>query len=144
LNNNLGEYIKKVRVSKDLSLREFGNLCGISHTHIDSIEKGVDFRTGKPVRITNETLEKLSNVLSVTPSFLLKLSLGETIEQSTSNNSNKASQSSSVPPEFIVLARKAGDMPEEDREQLYKIFNSTIDTFLEKYKEKHDKKGTKK
>ena len=77
LNNRLGIFIKQRRNKKSLSLREFGNLCGISHTHIDSIEKGKDFRTGKPVRITNETLEKLANVLNVSCSYLLSLSLNK-------------------------------------------------------------------
>ena len=77
MNNRLGIFIKQKRNEKGLSLREFGNLCGISHTHIDSIEKGKDFRTGKPVRVTNETLEKLANVLSVSSSYLLNLSLNK-------------------------------------------------------------------
>ncbi len=78
MNNMLGSFVKEHREKEGLSLREFGKLCGISHTHIDSIEKGVDFRTGKPVRVTNETLEKLSRVLDVSESYLLTLSLNKT------------------------------------------------------------------
>lgn len=36
-NNELGEKIRKAR--GDLSLRDFAKKCGISHTHLDSIEK---------------------------------------------------------------------------------------------------------
>lgn len=77
MNNRLGVFIKQKRNEMGLSLRKFGSICGISHTHIDSIEKGEDFRTGKPVRVTNETLEKLANVLNVSSSYLLNLSLNK-------------------------------------------------------------------
>lgn len=75
MENRLGEYIQQRRKEMGLSLREFGKLCGISHTHIDSIEKGVDYRTGKRVNVTNETFRKLSEVLKVPAAYLLELSL---------------------------------------------------------------------
>jgi transcriptional regulator with XRE-family HTH domain len=54
----LGHLVRNAR--GDLSLRAFAKKCNISHTHLESIEKGVDFRTGKPVRVSMDTLEKLS------------------------------------------------------------------------------------
>lgn len=54
-NNELGEKIRKAR--GDLSLRDFAKKCGISHTHLDSIEKGYDPRTGKPVKVSLETIK---------------------------------------------------------------------------------------
>jgi len=77
MENKLGDFVKKIRNERKLSLRAFGKLCDISHSHIDSIEKGVDYRTGKPVRITNETLSKLSAVTGVAESVLLTLSLNK-------------------------------------------------------------------
>lgn len=74
--NDLGEFIKSKRLGMDLSLREFAKLCDLSHTHIDSIEKGLDYRTGKPVRVTNDTLAKIANAINVDPSLLFDLSLG--------------------------------------------------------------------
>jgi repressor LexA len=74
--NELGDFIKSKRLSMDLSLRDFAKLCDLSHTHIDSIEKGYDFRTGKPVRITNETLTKIAFAIDVEPSLLFDLSIG--------------------------------------------------------------------
>ncbi|QQY53381.1 helix-turn-helix transcriptional regulator [Clostridioides difficile] len=35
----LAEIIKEYRSEHNLSLREFSNLCGVSHTYIDKIEK---------------------------------------------------------------------------------------------------------
>lgn len=57
-NIKLGERVRAAR--GELSLREFAKKCGISHTHLDSIEKGYDPRTGNPVRISMDALAKLS------------------------------------------------------------------------------------
>jgi transcriptional regulator with XRE-family HTH domain len=73
MNNNLGIFIKNERLKKRMSLRAFAQNCGISHTHLDSIEKGKDFRTGKPVSVTMETLMKLAACLNVKPQFLTEL-----------------------------------------------------------------------
>lgn len=75
MNNRLGDFIKNYRVEHGLSLREMGKRTDISHTHIDSIERGSDPRTGKQVKITNETLTKLSRALHVDPTYLFELSL---------------------------------------------------------------------
>ena len=72
----LGEFIKNKRAEMGLSLREFGNLCGISHTTIDCLEKGYDPRTNKPVNITNSTFGKLSKALGIPISELVELSQG--------------------------------------------------------------------
>lgn len=58
INNLLGEYVRKKRGDK--SLREFAKICKLSHTHLDSIEKGYDPRTGKPVSHTIEALKKIA------------------------------------------------------------------------------------
>ena len=67
--NYIGEYIRKYR--GDISLRDFADKCGISHTHLDSIEKGIDPRTGKPVKVTVETLKKIANAMNMTINDLL-------------------------------------------------------------------------
>jgi len=73
MSNTLGEFVQKKRHEMGLSLRDFGKLCDISHTHVDSIEKGVDFRTGKKVNITNETIKRLASVLGVDSVYLFSL-----------------------------------------------------------------------
>lgn len=67
--NYVGEYIKKYR--GDTSLRDFAQKCGISHTHLDSIEKGFDPRTNKPVKVTVDTLKKIANAMNMTINDLL-------------------------------------------------------------------------
>lgn len=56
--NKLGQMLKIARGKK--SLREYAARIGISHTHLDSIERGFDPRTGKPVNISAATLKKIS------------------------------------------------------------------------------------
>lgn len=59
--NEFSEFIRAKR--GNMSLREFAKLCGnLSHTQIDSIEKGFDPRTSKPVR-------------KISPAILLELFL---------------------------------------------------------------------
>lgn len=67
--NYIGEFIKKYR--GDMSLRDFAKKCDISHTHLDSIEKGYDPRSGKPVRVTVDTLKKIANAMNMSVNDLL-------------------------------------------------------------------------
>ena len=71
---NLGKYVKMRRLDMGLSLREFGKLCDMSHTHIDSIEKGVDFRSGKSVNLTGTTVAKLAAALGMSERDLITVS----------------------------------------------------------------------
>ena len=59
----IGEIVKNLRGNS--SLREFAKKCDVSHTAIDTIEKGIDFRTGKPVQPKLATLEKIAAACSV-------------------------------------------------------------------------------
>lgn len=72
----LGDFVQTKRKEMGLSLRDFGKLCGISHTTIDVIERGYDPRTGKSINITDSTYEKLSSGLGVTIARLVALSKG--------------------------------------------------------------------
>ncbi len=65
----IGSFIHEYRGKQ--SLREFATKCGISHTHLDSIEKGTDYRSGKPVRVTIDTLEKIANAMNMSVNELL-------------------------------------------------------------------------
>lgn len=74
--NLLGQFIRDQRNERGMSLRQFGEMCEISHTTIDSIEKGYDPRTMKEVNITNATFGKLSRALHVPIWELVELSQG--------------------------------------------------------------------
>lgn len=54
----LGELINKLRGKE--SLRDASKRIGISHTYLDTVEKGFDKRSGKNVNPTPETLKLIS------------------------------------------------------------------------------------
>ena len=89
MNNSLGEYVKSRRLSMGMSLREFAGLCNISHTHIDSIEKGYDVRSGREVNPTSATIRKLAKALGVPESELIELNLGKRKSQQSADESLK-------------------------------------------------------
>ncbi|MGI6778529.1 MAG: helix-turn-helix domain-containing protein [Acetivibrionales bacterium] len=65
-------YLIKVRREKlNLSLRDFGNLCGVSHSYIRNLEDG-DPRTGRRITPTLSCLEKLAPALDMSLEKLLK------------------------------------------------------------------------
>ena len=104
----LGDYIRDKRLERNMSLREFARLCDLSHTHLDSIEKGYDSRTGKEINITNDTLCKLSKALGVDESYLLNLSLGKEDDSKSLDDVYlsfaKQAQSEGILPEDIKAA----------------------------------------
>ena len=63
LERALGIVVRELR--GELSLREFAYKCSLAHTTIDNIEKGVDFRTGKPTKTTVATLAKIARACNV-------------------------------------------------------------------------------
>ena len=89
MSNSLGEYVKSRRQDMGMSLREFAALCGISHTHIDSIEKGYDVRSGREVNPTSATIRKLAKALNVPESELIELNLGKRTSDPSADESLK-------------------------------------------------------
>ncbi len=61
----------KMRQTK-MSLRDFAEKCNLSHSYVRNIKKGFDPRTGKQIRPTVETLEKLARGLDLTLNELLR------------------------------------------------------------------------
>lgn len=66
---SIEQILKKARGKK--SLRRFAQEIGISHTHLDSLERGYDPRTGKSVNITIATLQKIANATGIDVSTLV-------------------------------------------------------------------------
>lgn len=69
--NELGEFLKKKRGKK--SLREVAKECGISHTYLDTLEKGYDPRTKKERKPSPEVLQKLAAYYKVEYTYLMYL-----------------------------------------------------------------------
>lgn len=71
---SLGEFIKSVREEQKLTLREFANICNLSHSYISKLEKGIDPRNNKKVIPTIETLKKIADAVNYPLEKLLEIS----------------------------------------------------------------------
>ncbi len=101
-----GQYLVQLREEKSISQRKLAELAGVTNSTISRIEAG-------SVKPDHATLEKLATALDVEKSLLL----------------TKCGYSE-IPEEFVLIARKTGELTEEQRVKAYKIFNETIDKFL--------------
>ena len=69
----LGEIIKKYRKENNLSLRAFASKCGLSYTYISMLEKNIDYRTGKPIAPTLDSVKYISHARNIPIDDLLKM-----------------------------------------------------------------------
>lgn len=69
----LGEIIKRYRKENNLSLRAFASKCGLSYTYISMLEKNIDYRTGKPIAPTLDSVKYISNAMNIPIDDLLKM-----------------------------------------------------------------------
>jgi len=69
--SDIGKVLKELRGK--MSLREASEKIGISHTYLDTIEKGFDKRSGKHVNPSPDTLRLISNAYNYPYINLLRL-----------------------------------------------------------------------
>lgn len=69
----LGDLIKEYRLNNKMSLREFAQRCGLSHTYISALEKNIDPRTGKPIAPTLDTVKYISKGMNLSIEEILKI-----------------------------------------------------------------------
>lgn len=71
LKPSIGELLRNLRGKE--SLRDASKRIGISHTYLDTIEKGYDKRSGNPVNPTPETLKLISKAYNYPYKKLMEL-----------------------------------------------------------------------
>jgi len=64
-NNKLGELLKNIAQERQLSLRDFAKILGVSHSYIGKLMVGVDSRSNKPVSPTIDVLLKIADKLEI-------------------------------------------------------------------------------
>ncbi len=74
--NHLGRYLKKRLNELKMSEREISARCGISHSYLNQLIKGVNPSTKKNISPTLATFEKLSKGFGVSIEHLQKISRG--------------------------------------------------------------------
>jgi transcriptional regulator with XRE-family HTH domain len=68
--NNLSRLLMELRGNK--TLREVAEKAGISHTYLGVLEKGIDPRSGKRIKPSTDTLERLAKAYKYPYEKLLK------------------------------------------------------------------------
>ena len=102
-----GQYLAQLREDKKMSQRRLAEAAGLINSTISRIESGA-------VKPDPTTIEKIASALGVDKTLLFV----------------KCGYNDAIPEEFVVIARKAGELTDEKRKQAYRIFNDTIDQFL--------------
>lgn len=118
----LGELLKRLRGKE--SLRDASKKIGISHTYLDTIEKGFDKRTGKNIHPTPETLKLIAKAynydyeeLMIKAGYLNAKSTS--IEPSSSQNTDEEEFQAFInDPELQVWYK---ELPKSDEEELRKL-----------------------
>lgn len=103
---SFGAYIAHLREAKSMSQRRLAEVAGITNSTVSRIEADL-------VKPDPSTLEKIATALGEDQTMLF----------------TKCGYSE-IPEEFIVIARKSGELSEQQRQDLFDIFNKTIDSFL--------------
>lgn len=67
-----GTVIKEYRRVNRLSMDEFAKVAGISKAYVGMLEKGTDYRTGKPVKPSLATLRKVAHGMNISMSELMR------------------------------------------------------------------------
>lgn len=80
--NHLGRYLKKRLNELKMSEREISARCGISHSYLNQLIKGINPSTKKNISPTLTTFEKLSNGFGVSVDYLQNISRGIKIPES--------------------------------------------------------------
>lgn len=75
--NYLGRYLKKRLKELKMSEREVAAKCGISHSYLNQLIKGLNPSTKKTISPTLSTLEKLSTGFGVSAEYLQQVTYGK-------------------------------------------------------------------
>lgn len=87
----LGGKLRELRGNQ--SLRDFAKKLCISHTYLDSLERGYDFRTGKPTNVSIRVLLKISIQLRLSYQMLSELACEDVLNEWAERLTLKESES---------------------------------------------------
>ena len=127
---SIGKVIKEYRKKHELSLREFAEMCKLSHAYIDKLENGKDPITGKDVTPTMRTIELISNAMGLKKEDFMRMA-GYISDDNLSKES--------IPPKskkiYDVIAR-AKDLPDQNLDEITDTLDALIDVHLKRLKNK--------
>ncbi|MBP1971639.1 transcriptional regulator with XRE-family HTH domain [Virgibacillus natechei] len=115
--SDIGSLLKELRGKE--SLREASKRIGISHTYLDTIEKGHDKRSGKEVKPTPDTLKLIANAYHYSYDKLLVMA--GYIEERESDD-EKAAIMDKIANEFPDADLMFNDLAHMTAEQLEDVY----------------------
>jgi transcriptional regulator with XRE-family HTH domain len=136
----LGEKLKKLRVEKNLSLRELGKLAHISHSFIADIESG---RSNPSL----STLEAIAKALGTSVNYFLadekeQLDAPAPADKEPALDDEQIKEiKEKFPNLFTLLARAKGPIPEILADQITDIAKTLLKEYLENEGKKDPEKG---
>lgn len=110
---SLGEVLRNLRGKE--SLRDAADRIGISHTYLRILEKGVDLRSGNPVKVTADTLKLISKAYTYPYNQLLRVA--DIIDDETRDELIEESK--------LKIAEEIINLPDDKR----KIIEDLLRTF---------------
>ncbi len=102
-----GQYLTQLREEKKMSQIRLSEVAGLINSTISRIE--ADAVKPDPV-----TIKKIAEALKIDKALLFV----------------KCGYSNEIPEDFVIIARKTGELTEEQRRKAFKMFNETIDQLL--------------
>lgn len=118
--NQLEKFIRQKRKELGLSLREFAEMCEISHSYLDNLEKGRDARSGKPISPTIETMQKLASGLKI--SLIEILRIAGFIDSSLDQNNSVAINDDELVSFIREISPKLSPEEREDLKEVIRLF----------------------
>jgi len=138
--NYLGKYLKKRLKKFKLSEREISAKCGLSHSYLNQLIKGINPSTNKKISPTLNTFEKLSAGFEISVDHLQRIARGCAKDQKNpAKNIEQDNGYQDYSPEFIKQIKDFQNFMNEigfnknqkTEEEWYSII-SEIKSFLEK------------
>ena len=118
VNQNIGKKLKMIRIDRDLSQAELGQMIGLSTSRISAMEKG-DYR------FTIEILDRLGEALQISRSDLLGRPEDETGIYMVISGLEKEKKI-----KIKEVIKKLQDLPTENLENLLKFLDGFMDNKL--------------
>lgn len=143
MKNNLGDFLQQYRKEHNLSLREFAEKLGISHSYLNRLENGYDSRSGKPVTPTVEILQQIAHSLNMDLGKILEISgysVGDTYVESDGstttnyfppNHANKSSiTQNNLDPDIRRIERARQNMDQKNRDKMMRILEASFEDYF--------------